>query len=50
MAESGGKSSATCEKYIRDIRRFMEYIADEAVSKETVAQWKNDLIAQGYAV
>lgn len=44
------KSNATCEKYIRDIRRFMEYAAGEAVSKEVVAQWKNDLIAQGYAV
>jgi site-specific recombinase XerD len=44
------KSSATCEKYIRDIRRFMEFAADEAVSKEVVARWKNDLIAQGYAV
>ncbi len=28
----------------------MEYIADEAVSKETVAQCKNDPIAQGYTV
>ena len=44
------KSSATCEKYIRDIRRFMEFAADEVVSKEVVARWKNDLIAQGYAV
>lgn len=44
------KSSATCEKYIRDIRRFMKFTADEAVSKEVVAHWKNDLIAQGYAV
>ena len=43
------KSSATCEKYIRDIRRFMEFAADEVVSKEVVARWKNDLIAQGYA-
>lgn len=44
------KSSATCEKYIRDIYRFMEYAADESVSKEVVARWKNDLIARGYAV
>ena len=44
------KSSATCEKYIRDIRRFMEYTMDESVSKEVVAQWKNNLIEQGYAV
>ena len=43
------KSSATCEKYLRDIRRFMEFAADEVVSKEVVARWKNDLIAQGYA-
>lgn len=44
------KSNATCEKYIRDIRRFMEYAAGEAVSKEIVARWKNDLITQEYAV
>lgn len=44
------KSSATCEKYIRDIRRFMKYTAEKPVSKEVVAQWKNDLFAQGYAV
>ena len=44
------KSSATCEKYLRDIRRFKEYAADESVSKEVVARWKNELIAQGYAV
>ena len=28
----------------------MEYTAGEAVTKEVVARWKNDLIAQGYAV
>lgn len=44
------KSDATCEKYLRDIRRFMEFAADESVSKEVVARWKNDLIARGYAV
>lgn len=44
------KSSATCEKYARDIRRFMEYTADESVSKEVVARWKNDLMEKGYAV
>lgn len=44
------KSSATCEKYMRDARRFMEYTADEPVTKEIVVRWKSDLIAQGYAV
>ena len=44
------KSIATCEKYLRDVRRFMEYTAGEAVTKEVVARWKNDLIAQEYAV
>jgi site-specific recombinase XerD len=44
------KSSATCEKYLRDIRRFMNYAAEEPVSREVVVRWKNDLIEQGYAV
>lgn len=44
------KSGATCEKYLRDIRRFIAYTAGASVSKEVVARWKNELIAQEYAV
>lgn len=44
------KSNATREKYIRDIRRFKEFAADEEVSKGVAVQWKNDLMERGYAV
>lgn len=44
------KSDATCEKYLRDVRRFREDTGELPVTKELVAQWKNDLIARGYAV
>lgn len=44
------KSTATCEKYLRDVRCFARFVGDQAVTKETVVAWKKELIAQGYAV
>lgn len=44
------KSNATCEKYLRDIQRFMNYAAEEPLSREVVLRWKNNLIEQSYAV
>lgn len=41
---------ATREKYLRDVRRFMTDIGEAPVTKALVANWKNDLIEQGYAV
>lgn len=44
------KSTATREKYLRDIRCFARFVGDQAVTKETVVAWKKELVEQGYAV
>ena len=44
------KSSATVEKYLRDVRAFAVYVGNEIVTKEVVMAWKNDLQAKEYAV
>ena len=44
------KSTATCEKYLRDVRMFARFAGEQAMTKETVVAWKKELIAQGYAV
>lgn len=44
------KSTATCEKYLRDVTCFAWFVGEQAVTKETVVAWKKELIAQGYAV
>ena len=44
------KSTATCEKYLRDVSCFARFVGDQAVTKETVVAWKKALVAQGYAV
>lgn len=44
------KSTATCEKYLRDVRCFARFAGERAVTKEIVVAWKKELIAQGYAV
>ncbi len=37
------KSTATIEKYIRDVKAFSEYVQDKVVTKETVIAFKNHL-------
>ena len=44
------KSEATCEKYLRDVRRFMDDVGDASVTRELLAAWRNGLIQRGYAV
>jgi len=44
------KSAATVEKYLRDVRAFMGYAADTAVTKETVLAYKAYLQENAYAV
>ena len=44
------KSSATQEKYLRDVRAFCEYTGGNEISKELVVDWKKYLVEQGYAV
>ena len=44
------KSGATVEKYVRDARRFAAFCGGEAVTKDSVIAFKQDLLARGYAV
>ncbi len=44
------KSAATQEKYLRDVGSFCVFANDNEITKELVIAWKQDLIANGYAV
>lgn len=44
------KATATCEKYLRDVRKFAEFLHGETVTKERVMQWKRELVEGGYGV
>lgn len=43
------RSCATMEKYLRDIRQFSAWADHSPISKGTVAQWKEHLLAQCYS-
>ena len=43
------KSTATMEKYLRDIRVFTCWLDGREISKELTAEWKAHLTAQNYA-
>ena len=43
------KSSATIEKYMRDIRTFTSFISDKEITKDIVVAYKNMLINDNYA-
>lgn len=43
------KSSATIEKYIRDVKAFRKYLKGEPLTKSLTIAYKNELIAKGYA-
>ncbi|MBQ2888562.1 MAG: tyrosine-type recombinase/integrase [Firmicutes bacterium] len=44
------KSTATVEKYLRDVRAFVVYVGDEVVTKEIVMAYKKYLQMREYAV
>lgn len=44
------KSAATQGKYLRDVRAFSKYANGREITKETVVDWKKQLIEDGYAV
>ena len=44
------KSTATCEKYLRDVRQFFAFVKNCPVTKELVIAWKNSIQKAGYAV
>jgi len=43
------KSTATIEKYMRDIRAFILFMSDEEITKDRVIAYKNTLINDNYA-
>lgn len=44
------KSTATQEKYLRDVQAFCRYADANDITKELVVAWKKQLIESGYAV
>lgn len=48
--EKEEKSKATIEKYLRDVRMFEKHMSDAKITKESVIEYKNKLISDGYAV
>ncbi len=44
------KSTATVDKYLRDVRAFFDYTNRNIVTKELVIEYKQELIERGYAV
>lgn len=43
------KSSITIEKYLRDVKKFSQFVGNNVVTKETVIEYKKSLIDSGYA-
>ena len=44
------KSDATIEKYIRDVQALANYIGTRRLTKNIIREYKQKLIAKGYAV
>lgn len=44
------KSTATVEKYLRDVRAFSLFAGQQAVTKEQMMAYKKSLVEKGYAV
>lgn len=43
------RSAGTIEKYMRDVQAFARWLNGRCVTNETVADWKRELLAAGYA-
>ena len=43
------REPGTIEKYLRDIRAFARWLEEKPLNKETVVDWKEHLLASGYA-
>lgn len=43
------RSPGTVEKYLRDIRAFAKWLNGEEVTRHRAAEWRDCLLAQGYA-
>lgn len=47
--EEEERSLGTIKKYLRDLNVFFQWLGDRAVTKEVTMEWKNYLLASGYA-
>lgn len=47
--KSEERSKATIEKYLREIRQYMDWMPNDSVTKDTVGCWKTYLVEQGCA-
>ena len=43
------KSTATVEKYLREVRQFAAWLNGREVCKRVVSEWKDGLVLQGYS-
>lgn len=43
------RAGATAEKYLRSVRQFAAWLGDGKVTKDTVTEWKEQLVEQHYA-
>jgi len=44
------KSAATVEKYLRDVRTFLDFVGEQSVTKEVTIAYKNTLVEKNYAI
>lgn len=44
------KSNNTIAKYTRDVRAFLAFLENEAISKEIIIAYKNKLISENYSI
>lgn len=44
------KSSITIEKYLRDVKKFSQFVGHNDITKEIVIEYKKSLIENGYAI
>lgn len=44
------KSAATIEKYLRDVKRFQNFVQSRSIDKEQTVLYKKFLVAKGYAI
>ena len=42
------REQSTIEKYMREVKLFRAWLAGQAVTAETIANWKNHLHAESY--
>lgn len=42
------RANGTIEKYVRDVRRFAEWLGKRTITKEAVTEWKNHLLELNY--